>query len=85
MDREPGEVAIIVSNFTPVPRHGYRIGVPEAGFYREAVNSDAERYGGSNMGNMGGVDAEATPSHGQPFSLALTMPPLATTIFVREG
>ncbi|KQP35093.1 1,4-alpha-glucan branching protein GlgB [Methylobacterium sp. Leaf100] len=82
--REAGEVAIVVSNFTPVVREGYRIGVPEAGFYREAINSDAERYGGSNVGNMGGVRAEAVPSHGQSHSLNLTIPPLATTIFVRE-
>ncbi|KQO71779.1 glycogen branching protein [Methylobacterium sp. Leaf87] len=82
--REAGEVAVVVSNFTPVVREGYRIGVPEAGFYREAINSDAERYGGSNVGNMGGVRAEAVPSHGQSHSLNLTIPPLATTIFVRE-
>ncbi|SFG48692.1 1,4-alpha-glucan branching protein GlgB [Methylobacterium gossipiicola] len=82
--REAGEVAVVVSNFTPVVREGYRIGVPEAGFYREAINSDAERYGGSNVGNMGGVRAEAVPSHGQSHSITLTIPPLATTIFVRE-
>jgi 1,4-alpha-glucan branching enzyme len=82
--REAGEVAVVVSNFTPVIRESYRIGVPEAGFYREAINSDAERYGGSNVGNMGGVRAEAVPSHGQSHSLSLTIPPLATTIFVRE-
>ncbi|CAA2099702.1 1,4-alpha-glucan branching enzyme GlgB [Methylobacterium bullatum] len=81
----PGEVAVVVSNFTPIPRHGYRIGVPEAGFYREAINSDSERYGGSNVGNMGGVQAEAVESHGQPYSLVLAAPPLGTMIFVREG
>ena len=83
--RESGEVAVVVSNFTPVPRHGYRIGVPEGGFYREAINSDAERYGGSNVGNLGGLHAEPVESHGQPYSVVLTAPPLATTIFVREG
>ena len=82
--REAGEVAVVVSNFTPVPRTGYRIGVPAAGFYREAINSDAEGYGGSNVGNMGGVQAEAVESHGQPYSVALTIPPLATMIFVRQ-
>lgn len=81
---EPGELAVVVSNFTPVPRDGYRIGVPEAGFYREAINSDSERYGGSNVGNMGGLQAEAIASHGQPYSLALTIPPLATMILVRQ-
>ncbi|KQP15774.1 glycogen branching protein [Methylobacterium sp. Leaf93] len=81
----PGEVAVVVSNFTPIPRDGYRIGVPEAGFYREAINSDSERYGGSNVGNMGGVQAEPVESHGQPYSLVLAAPPLGTMIFVREG
>ena len=76
---------MVVSNFTPIPREGYRIGVPEAGFYREAINSDSERYGGSNVGNMGGIQAEAVESHGQPYSLVLSAPPLGTIIFVREG
>nr|UAM96506.1 alpha-1,4-glucan branching enzyme [Microvirga sp.] len=77
-------IAIVVSNFTPVPQEGYRIGVPLPGFYREAVNTDAGLYGGSNMGNMGGVAAEAAPSHGQPCSVTLTIPPLATLILVLE-
>jgi 1,4-alpha-glucan branching enzyme len=77
-------LAIVVSNFTPVPRETYRIGVPLAGFYREAVNTDAGQYGGSNMGNLGGVMAETTPSHGQPCSLTLTIPPLATVILVLD-
>ncbi|QRM30979.1 1,4-alpha-glucan branching protein GlgB [Microvirga sp. VF16] len=77
-------LAIIVSNFTPVPREAYRIGVPLPGFYREAVNTDAGLYGGSNMGNLGGVLAETTPSHGQPCSLTLTIPPLATLILVLD-
>src|SRR5262249_23222311 len=53
-----GAVAVVVCNFTPVPRHGYRIGVPRPGYYREALNSDAAMYGGSNVGNGGGVMAE---------------------------
>jgi 1,4-alpha-glucan branching enzyme len=57
---------VVVSNFTPVVREGYRIGVPEAGYYREAVNTDAGLYGGSNVGNLGGVQAEATPATGSP-------------------
>jgi 1,4-alpha-glucan branching enzyme len=77
-------VAIVVSNFTPVPREGYRIGVPLPGFYREAVNTDAAQYAGSNMGNMGGVKADRTASHGRPCSLTLTIPPLATLILVLE-
>jgi len=83
--REAGEIAIVVSNFTPVPRENYRIGVPTGGFYREAFNSDAGIYGGSNMGNMGGREADVAESHGQGHSLSLTLPPLSTMIFVREG
>ena len=83
--REAGETAIVISNFTPIPREGYRIGVPGPGFYREAINSDSERYGGSNVGNWGGVEVQEQPSHGQSHSITLTLPPLATMIFVREG
>jgi 1,4-alpha-glucan branching enzyme len=72
------ETVIVVSNLTPVPREGYRIGVPLPGFYREALNTDAALYGGSNMGNLGGVAADGTASHGQPYSLTLTLPPLST-------
>jgi 1,4-alpha-glucan branching enzyme len=77
-------VAIVVSNFTPVPREGYRIGVPLPGHYREAVNTDAGSYGGSNVGNHSGVTADETQSHGQPYSLTLTIPPLATVILVLD-
>ncbi len=76
------QVVIVVSNFTPVPRMGYRIGVPAKGFYVEAVNTDAQAYGGSNMGNLGGMVAEEVPSHGQPYSLPLVLPPLATLYLV---
>jgi 1,4-alpha-glucan branching enzyme len=72
------EFMVIISNFTPVPRLAYRVGVPRPGYYREVLNSDAERYWGSNMGNEGGRAAEAIPMHGQPQSLSLTLPPLAT-------
>ncbi len=71
---------LVVCNFTPVPRHDYRVGVPQAGVWQELLNSDSERYGGSNVGNHGSVAAEAMPSHDQPASLALTLPPLATLI-----
>ena len=74
------DVVIVVSNFTPVPREGYRIGVPLPGFYREVLNTDAAMYGGSNVGNLGGVSTEETESHGQPCSLTLTLPPLATVM-----
>jgi 1,4-alpha-glucan branching enzyme len=71
-----GEWIVGVFNWTPVVRTGYRVGVPEAGYYRELLNSDASAYGGSNVGNFGGLDAEAVPSHIHPFSLNLTVPPL---------
>ncbi|HLW91210.1 MAG TPA: 1,4-alpha-glucan branching protein GlgB [Roseiarcus sp.] len=70
-----------VCNFTPVPRLGYRIGLPHAGHWREALNSDAGFYGGSNMGNLGGVLAEPRPAHGFDASAVLTLPPLATMFF----
>jgi len=76
---------LVISNFTPVPRHDYRIGAPRCGRWRELLNSDAADYGGSNTGNLGGVVASATPSHGQPYSLCLTIPPLATVMLVWEG
>jgi 1,4-alpha-glucan branching enzyme len=80
---DPEKIAIVVSNFTPVPRDGYRIGVPLPGTYREVVNSDAALYGGSNMGNGGSVVAREEESHGHPYSLCLTLPPLATLILER--
>ncbi|WP_134499692.1 1,4-alpha-glucan branching protein GlgB [Microvirga pakistanensis] len=76
-----GSVILAVSNMTPVPRTGYRIGVPKAGLWHEIVNTDAEIYGGSNMGNGGGLPTEDAPSHGQPFSLTLRLPPLSTLLF----
>src|SRR5439155_3410322 len=69
------ERIVIVCNFTPVPREGYRLGVPSGGFWRELLNSDANDYAGGGMGNKGGVQAEAKPAHGRPFSLPLTLPP----------
>ncbi|NDY43359.1 1,4-alpha-glucan branching protein GlgB [Dissulfurirhabdus thermomarina] len=82
--RRPEEVVLAVCNFTPVPRHGYRLGVPAPGPWREVLNSDAECYGGSGQGNMGGVEAEPVPSHGHPWSVVLTLPPLGA-LFFRPG
>lgn len=79
------EPLIFVSNFTPVPREGYRLGVPTLGYYRELLNSDAEVYGGSNMGNAGGLPADDIPWQGQPASLLITLPPLATVVFKPSG
>nr|WP_244641861.1 1,4-alpha-glucan branching protein GlgB [Chelatococcus reniformis] len=81
---DPDKIVLVVSNFTPVPREGYRFGVPLPGFYREILNTDAAVYGGSNVGNQGGVTTDTIASHGQHQSLALTLPPLATVILARE-
>jgi len=75
---------LVVCNFTPVPRVDYRLGVPNAGAWTEALNTDAATYGGSNMGNQGQVVATDHPMHGLPASLVLTLPPLATVIMVRK-
>lgn len=72
------EFIMVISNFTPVVRHGYRIGVPRPGYYQEILNSDSGYYWGSNVGNAGGVYTEAMPFHGYEQSLSLTLPPLAT-------
>jgi 1,4-alpha-glucan branching enzyme len=79
------EFLVIVTNFTPVPRVGYRIGVPKPGYYREILNSDSAYYWGSNVGNDGGQATEAIPVHGRPQSLALTLPPLATIMLKLES
>ncbi|MEG1040504.1 MAG: 1,4-alpha-glucan branching protein GlgB [Pseudomonas sp.] len=75
-----GEPLLVVANFTPVPRQGYRIGVPFGERWIEVLNSDAEGYAGSNYGNLGEVSSEALASHGQPLSLALNLPPLGVLI-----
>jgi 1,4-alpha-glucan branching enzyme len=82
--RNPRRVSIVVCNFTPMVRQDYRIGVPQGGFYRERMNTDATEYGGSGVGNAGGKLAEQTVCHGKPFSLSITLPPLATVIFTLE-
>jgi 1,4-alpha-glucan branching enzyme len=82
-DHAPPLVAAI--NFTPVPRHGYRVGVPCAGRWREVLNTDAGEYGGSGMGNFGGVEAQEQPCHGQAHSIELTLPPLATVWLQAEA
>ena len=77
---ETGDWLLFVFNFTPVPRPGYRVGVPWGGEYRELVNSDAQAYGGSGAGNGGGVRAEPLPWHGRPYSVQLHLPPLGMLI-----
>jgi 1,4-alpha-glucan branching enzyme len=82
---DPADNLTIVCNFTPVVRTGYRVGVPEGGFYKEILNSDSTRYGGSNQGNLGGVYAEQTPYQDRLWSVSLTLPPLGVLILSREG
>jgi 1,4-alpha-glucan branching enzyme len=73
--------ALVVSNFTPTVYFDYRVGVPASGYYAERLNTDAERYGGSNVGNFGGLRAHKASWNGQPYSITLSLPPLATVIF----
>jgi 1,4-alpha-glucan branching enzyme len=75
---------LVVCNFTPVVRYNYRVWVPRPGRWRERINTDAQDYGGSGVGNQGGVEAEAVPWHGRPYSLNLTLPPLTTLILEPE-
>jgi len=82
--RDPQEVIFVVCNFTPVVRFDYRLGVPYGGFWQEALNSDAEVYGGSEQGNLGGLETVPEPSHGHPYSLNLTLPPLAVAFFTHR-
>jgi 1,4-alpha-glucan branching enzyme len=80
-----GERTLIAAlNFTPVPRGGYRIGVPRPGYYREVLNTDAVAYGGTNTGNLGGVHTEERPWMGHPYSLCITLPPLAAVALMPE-
>ena len=74
--KNPRDFTVMLVNFTPVPRPAYRIGVPEAGWYRELLNSDARTYGGGNMGNGGGVFTEPIASHGYAQSISVMVPPL---------
>jgi 1,4-alpha-glucan branching enzyme len=82
--RDASDFTIAVVNFTPVPRRLYRLGVPEAGWYREVLNSDAEIYGGSNTGNGGGLTARDVPANGQTYSIEIVVPPLGFLLFKRD-
>jgi len=79
------DIILVGCNFTPIPRNQYRIGVPRGGYWQEILNSDADIYWGSGLGNKGGLQAENIPHHGQPFSLNITLPPLAAVIFKSPG
>jgi 1,4-alpha-glucan branching enzyme len=77
----PDDIAVFACNFTPVPRHNYRIGVPRGGWYQEVLNSDAPIYAGSGQGNAGGAEAAPAPMHGRTHSLTVTLPPLGMVVF----
>lgn len=82
--RSRNDIIAVVCNFTPVTHSNYRIGVPQPGFWTELLNSDAKEYGGSNQGNLGGVKAALIPFHGRPYSLTITLPPLAAVFLKRS-
>lgn len=82
--RKEEDGVLIACNFTPIPRHNYRVGVPQEGFWQELINSDATQYGGSGVGNYGGKDTEAIECHGHPYSLELSLPPLSVLFMQRR-
>jgi 1,4-alpha-glucan branching enzyme len=76
-----GEIIVAIFNFTPIPRHNYRVGVPRAGYWREVLNSDSQNYGGSDYGNLGGAETQEIAAHGRQHSLNLIVPPLGAVFF----
>ncbi len=82
--KDQSDYLVVAANYTPVLREGYRVGVPDWGYYREILNTDAEQYGGSNAGNLGGVHAEPTPWGDHPYSINLRLPPLGVVYFKRQ-
>ena len=81
---DPSDFLVVAGNYTPLVRDCYRVGVPEPGWYRELLNTDSEWYGGANIHNGGGVQAEEVPWHGHGWSVCLRLPPLSTCVFKRE-
>jgi 1,4-alpha-glucan branching enzyme len=84
LSQDGSRVVVCVCNFSPVPRHGYRVGMPRAGAWREALNTDSSYYGGSNVGNLGTIEAEAVPWHDQEYSAEVTLPPLGVVWLVPD-
>jgi 1,4-alpha-glucan branching enzyme len=82
--RAGDDVAVVVLNATPVPRDGFRIGLPRAGAWREALNTDSLHYGGSNVGNLGLVVAERDPAMGRRWSATIVLPPLAALVLLPD-
>ena len=83
--RDKAGFFVVICNYTPVIRRNYRLGAPEPGFYAERLNTDAEKYGGGNVGNYGGVTAFEDSTHGRPYSLEVTVPPFAAVILQHLG
>ena len=83
--RDPQERIVVVCNFTPVPRYGYRIGASQSGVYKEILNTDSSYFGGSNMGNSGELAADNIPFHHHPYSLNVTLPPLSVLFLKRSS
>jgi 1,4-alpha-glucan branching enzyme len=79
--RAAGDLILFVCNFTPATHHNYRVGAPSGGYWKELLNGDAQLYGGSGQGNMGGAEASPLPMHGRAWSLSITVPPLAVVAF----
>ena len=80
VDKKKDEYILVVCNFTPIVRHNYMVGVPQGGFWQELLNSDSTAYGGSGVGNYGGVESNPVPMHGRNYMLTLTLPPLSVLI-----
>ncbi len=83
--KDKNDALVVAANLTPVPHQGYRIGVPLPGYYREILNSDSVHYGGSNLGNSGGLPAEALAWQNQPYSVQITIPPLGVVYLKPTG
>lgn len=83
--KDKKDMVVVVMNFTPIPREEYRVGVPRAGYYKEMLNSDADIYGGGNVGNGGGAQTEAVKWHNKDYSLRLTVPPLGIVVLKKES
>jgi len=75
------DIILVIGNFTPTTRFKYRVGVPRGGFWKELLNSDVKEYGGSGQGNPKILRASKTPTHGRPYSIEVTLPPLAIVYF----
>jgi 1,4-alpha-glucan branching enzyme len=84
-NHDASDVVMVILNLTPCPQSAYRLGLPAGGHWREILNTDAAHYGGSGLGNLGGVQSAALPSHGHQFSAEFALPPLSAVAFRREA